>query len=165
MVDRPLLDPTALNGFPGAPFTAGVAAAAAGQIRDECAWHIAPEITETVTIWTDRDAVALLPSLKVKEVLAVRDADGNAVDGWKVKSNGVLRRTSGCWPEEIEVEFTHGYETCPSGLVAVVAERARDIKSGRVKSESLAGRSVSLDTGAGDGSTNAIAKYALPGRP
>lgn len=164
MVEQPLLDPTALTGFPGAPFPASVVNSAAGQVRDECEWHIAPEVTETILVSTGRGSVALLPSLKVKEVLAVRDGDGNAIEGWKAKPNGVLRRTSGCWPDEIEVEFTHGYATCPDSLLAVVADRARRIKGGGVKAESLAGRSIQLDTGP-DAGQSSVSKYKLPERP
>jgi hypothetical protein len=138
--------------------------AAAGQVRAECDWHIAPEVTETLTLETDCGTVVLLPSLYVKSVDEVRSEDGTVLTGWKWRQNGVLRYKSG-WPDVIEVDLVHGYTKCPDELVAVVAERAQRIKGGGVKSESLAGRSVSLEVGPGQVSAEVVARYTRPGRP
>lgn len=164
MVDVPLVGSGDLTGFPGAPFSDGVVAAAAGQVRAVCGWHLAPAVAETVALVTGGSAVALLPSLRVVSVQEVRDEDGNVLTGWRFRPNGVLRLPGG-WPDVIEVDFTHGHESCPSELVAVVAEFARGIKAGGVKAESLAGRSVQLDTTPGGVSAEVIARYSLPERP
>ena len=164
MVDEPLLDPAQVLGFPGAPFPAGVVSAAAGQVRDDCGWHIAPEVTETVTLYTDRGTVALLPSLNVVSVSEVRREDGTVIEGWRVRPNGVLSRAHR-WPSVIEVDFVHGYRVCPSGLLSVIAERAQRIRGGGVKAESLSGRSVSLETAPGSVTDGVLSKYMLPGRP
>lgn len=160
----PLVSAAELTGFPGAPFVTAVVDAAAGQVRSECGWHIAPVVTETVTLDTGGSTVVLLPSLLVSSVTAVRDEDGVVLTGWKSRPNGVLRYTGG-WPEVIQVDITHGYATCPPELIAVVAERAQRIKGGRVKAESLAGRSVSLDTASNQDGSGVIARYTIPGRP
>ena len=164
MVDEPLVQPADMEGFPGAPFSSGVLAAAAGQVRDDCSWHIAPEVTETITVETGGGTVALLPSLNVVSVAEVRTEAGAVIEGWKFRPHGVLRRAGG-WPDVIEVDFTHGYKKCPSGLLSVIAERAQRIKGGGVKSESLSGRSVSLETAPGSVTDGVLSKYMLPGRP
>lgn len=164
MVDVPLVSAADLTGFPGAPFATAVVDAAAGQVRAECGWHIAPGVTETVTLDPAGSTVVLLPSLQVSSVTAVRAEDGTAITGWKSRPNGVLRYSAG-WPETITVDFTHGYAKCPPELVAVIAERANRIKGGGVKSESLAGRSVALDTAQGEVTPEVIARYTIPGRP
>jgi hypothetical protein len=164
MVSDPLVIASDMDGFPGAPFPANVLDSAAGQIRDECGWHIAPTVTETVTLATGGGRVVLLPSLNVSTVVSVTDDGGVALDGWKVTPNGVIRRSSN-WPEVIVVQFTHGFPSCPASLKAVIAERAKDIRdAGRVKAESLASRSVALDLGSSR-SESVLAKYTLPGRP
>lgn len=164
MVDVALVGSSDLVGFPGAPFSDGVAAAAGGQVRALCGWHVAPVVTETVTVETGGSAVVLLPSLRVVSVSEVRDEDGNVLTGWKVRPNGVLRVPGG-WPDVIEVDLEHGHAKCPGELVAVVAEFARSIKAGGVKAESLAGRSVQLDTTPGGVSADILARYTLPERP
>lgn len=164
MVDVALVGSSDLVGFPGAPFSDGVAAAAGGQVRALCGWHVAPQVTETLVVETGGSVVVLLPSLRVASVAEVRDGDGNVLGGWRVRPNGVLRRDAG-WPDVIEVDLTHGYDKCPAELIAVVAEFARSIKAGGVKAESLAGRSVQLDTTPGGVSADILARYSIPERP
>ena len=164
MVDQPLLNAAALTGFPGAPFTAAVVDPAAGHVRALCGWHVAPVVTETVTVETGASSVVLLPSLRVVSVAEVRDEDGNVLTGWKVRPNGVLRIPGG-WPDVIEVDLKHGHESCPSELAAVVAEHARRVSAGGVKAESLSGRSVQLDTLPSSSAAAALDRHTLPGRP
>lgn len=164
MVSEPLVSPAEVVGFPGAPFSSGVVSAAAGQVRDDCGWHIAPEVTETITLDTGGGTVVLLPSLNVVSVNEVRREDGTVIEGWKFRPHGVLRRAGG-WPDVIEVDFTHGYKACPPGLLSVIAERAQRIRGGGVKAESLSGRSVSLETAPGSVTDGVLSKYMLPGRP
>lgn len=163
MVEEPLAQATDLLGFPGAPFSPGVVAAAAGQVRDACGWHIAPKVVETIEVETGGGTVVLLPSLAVVSVTEVKSGE-TVLTGWRVASNGVLRRPAG-WPATITVTLEHGYAKCPPGLFAVIAEHGQRIKSGAVKSESLSGRSVSLDTSSTSASTDTLARYTLPPRP
>lgn len=166
MVDEPLVDETALRDYPGAPFLPDVVAGAAGAIRAEAGWHIAPTVTETVEVETGGGVVALLPSLHVVSVDEVRDLDGKVLDGWRVsKSSGVLRRTAGRWPEAIEVDLTHGYAKCPPELLPVVAERAQRGKAGIVRQENIGARSLSLAQNDDPVSGEVLARYALPPRP
>lgn len=165
MVEQPLVQPADLEGFPGAPFPAGVVTAAGGQVRAECEWHIAPTITETVTVETGRSTVALLPSLHVVNVTAIRDEDGKVLDGWRVtKNTGVLTRKAG-WPEVIEVDLEHGYPSCPPELLPVVAQRAQRVKAGIVTQENIGARSVSFRAEPFTASVDVVARYKLPPRP
>lgn len=163
MVDVPLVASADLSGFRGAPFAASVAEAAAESVRAECAWHIAPSVTETVKL-RGEGGVVLLPSLRVTGVASITDADGNPVEGWEWWPNGVVE-VSGSFPRIVNVTFTHGYESCPKELLPIIAERAQSQASGRIKSEALAGRSVSLEGGYDPVTSVVLARYKLNGGP
>src|SRR5690625_590158 len=156
-----------LTGFPGAPFDEGVVAAAADAVRVGAGWHIAPVRTETVDVDTDSGRVALLPSLRVIKVAEVRDAEtGDVLTGWRLsKHRGTLTRKSGSWPPLIEVDLTHGYESCPPALFPVIAERAQRQRAGLAAQESLGSRSVSYRVNYDAVSAGILARFALPARP
>ena len=162
-----LIDPSDLGEFPGAPFPAAVVNGAAGAIRAEAGWHIAPQVTETVEVETGCSRVALLPSLLVVDVTEVRDADtGKVLDGWRVsRARGVLRRRHGVWPEAIEVDLTHGYEKCPAELLPVIAERAQRGRAGLVRQENIGARSVAFAQTYDSSNVGTLARYTLPPRP
>lgn len=159
-----LIQAADLVGFRGAPFAAAVLAAAAESVRADCEWHIAPSVTETRKL-RGGDRVLILRSLRVTAVTSILDADGNAIDGWDWWENGVVERRSGVFPKSVTVTFTHGYTTCPKELLPIIAERALSQASGRIKSEALAGRAVSLEGGYDPAGSGVLAKYALNGRP
>lgn len=166
MVLFDLVEPEDLGEFPGAPFPRALVAAAAGAVRAEAGWHIAPVMFETVEVETGCGSVAMLPSLRVTRVVEVRDLSGGVLDGWRVsRASGVLRRVSGRWPDVIEVDFEHGYDVCPPELVPVVAERAQRGKAGIVRQENLGSRSISLAQNDDPVSGEVLARYALPPRP
>jgi len=158
----PLVAVSDLVGFRGAPFPAAVTQAAAESVRSECGWHIAPRIEQTIMVRTGGGDTVLLPSLQVAEVASVTDRAGAAVDGWEVWSNGILERPGG-FPRTIVVTFTHGYTACPKDLLGIIAERASAQAAGRVKAESLAGRSVQLDGGYDPLTQTIINAYRLTG--
>lgn len=164
MVDAPLVEAVDLSEFRGAPFTLAVVGAAAESVRDECGWHIAPSAMESVRV-RGGSRVVLLPSLHVTDVASVVDGDGVAVTGWDWFENGVLELPSGVFPRVVSVTFTHGYASCPRALLPIVAERASAQAAGRIKSEALAGRSVSLEGGYDPVTAPVLARYKLPTRP
>lgn len=154
---EPLIDPGTIVGFPSE-----AVARAAAEVRDEAGWHIAPVITETLTLNGRGGQVLVVPSLRIVEVIAARDvtdpASPRVLGGWRVdKSAGLLHRDAG-WPRgvaSVEVELRHGFTACPLPLHGVIRERCQlaGINPG-VRSESLASRSVQfglvgvVDTGA-----------------
>src|SRR5690606_41139744 len=89
--EEPLIEASALAGFPGAPFSAAQVRSAADSLRTQAGWHIAPTIEQTVEVYTGRGRIALLPSLHVVDVLRVEDAsNGREVTGWRVRRQAGL---------------------------------------------------------------------------
>lgn len=158
-----LIQAADLNGFRGSPFADNVAEAAAESVRAECGWHIAPPVTETLKIRT-YGSVILLPSLHVTAVTSVTDSAGTLVTGWELFEGGILEFFTDT-PAYVTVTFTHGYPVCPKELLPIIAERAVSQASGRIKSEALAGRSVSLEGGYDPAASAVLARYKLNGRP
>lgn len=158
---EPLIQPAELNGFRGAPFPGNITEAAAESIRTQCEWHIAPSLDATLKVRAG-GSVILLPSLHVTAVASVVDNHGTAVAGWEWYPNGILERPAG-FPAFVSVTFTHGYPACPKELLPIIAERAVSQASGRIKSEALAGRSVSLEGGYDPDAARILAKYTLFG--
>lgn len=159
-----LVLPADLIGFPGAPFTPSTVGAAANQIRRTCGWHIAPELTETLTVDHDGSTVLHLPSLKVSEVTSVRDVTGSTpreITGWRWSGAGMV---SGHFPRgfrSIEITLTHGYSECPPDLLPVVASRTQR----RAMQESLGSRSVSYSSDGDQVFESALDAYRLGPRP
>jgi hypothetical protein len=137
-----------LDDFPGAPFADSVVQSAGETVRAEAGWHIAPEVTETLTVDSDGGRHLLLPTLRLVDVTEIRDVTGNTprvLTNWRQSGKGILYREGG-WPaglSALEVDLTHGYAECPSALLPAVAAYAQSIKrGGRVTQESLGSRSV-----------------------
>lgn len=167
-ITEPLVDASDLADFPGAPFTPSQVKAAADQIRDECGWHIAPQLTQTLALDSDGGRLLALPTLHLVEVTAVRDMTGtapNVLDGWRKSRIGLLERTAGVWPqglEAVEVTIVHGYEACPAALLPAIAARCQRFnKDGTVRQESLGSRSVSFGIIEGGDVSAALARYRL----
>lgn len=155
-----------LAGFPGAPFTDAVADAAGESVRDEAGWHIAPEVTETLTVWSEGGVALLLPSLRVVSVSEIRDVTGDTSEvltGWEDRGSGILYRATG-WPvnRRLEVDLVHGHTTVPKALLPVIAHRAQATKITGLSNVRLG--SLSIGSGAGDtadGDDATIRRYSL----
>lgn len=121
--------------YRGAPFDGDLLAAAGGAVRSHCGWHIAPRFEDHLVLVSGPAGRRLvLPTLNIVEVTGIRDVvSGTAVTGWRVGGSGMLIRDTG-WPrgeDNLEVTLTHGFDTCPPEVVAVVVERARTLGSTR----------------------------------
>jgi hypothetical protein len=142
-----LVTPGNLSGFPGAPFAETVLDAAVATVREEAGWHIAPVITETVTLDGPASGILMLPTRRVTAILSVTD-DGVLVDPTEfyLREGGYLQRRYSRWGgRKMTVEFTHGFDACPDTLLPIIAERARTLaRGGVVRQESLGSRSVSF---------------------
>lgn len=95
-------------------------------IRDFCGWHIAPSITQTLTLDGPGRRTLLLPSLHVTSIAEVTE-DGTAVpaDQFDWSEKGMLRRRSGVWSDRwrgITVELTHGHTSAPAGVLGVIVD-------------------------------------------
>lgn len=164
-----LATPEDLADFSGAPFSETLVRSAGASLRNECGWHIAPEVTETVVVDSDGGTVLPLPSLRVVEVTSVRDVTGEApriLTGWRLSPAGLLYLGGG-WPRgysAVEVTLTHGYDTCPPELLGLIAERSQRRGNPLVSSESIGGRSVTLRDPMASVSP-VLARYRLTGMP
>lgn len=111
-----------------------VLAAASRAVRAYCRWHVAPVVTETVTLDGDGSGRLLLPSLRVRAVTAVRSgglAQNLAHITWS--RSGLLLSgylLSGAY-RGIEVDLTHGHdlEDVPEVVSIVLQAAARALAS------------------------------------
>lgn len=156
---EPIATVSDLAAFNGAPFNQEVVTSAGDSIRDECGWHIAPEISTTM-MFRGEGSLILLPTMRLMDVSLVRDRNGYPVTGVDWLQNGILECPSG-FPPYVEVTFRHGYRACPPSLLGVIAERAAARSGGRIKSEALAGRSVSLEGGEDPVTSRVLNAYRL----
>lgn len=163
MEDEALAVAADLAGFKGAPFSPQIVEGAADSVRSDCGWHIAPLLTTTKKM-RGGGTVLILPTLNLVEVVSIKTTSGADVTDFDWLDNGVIERRHG-FPRFVEVVFRHGYEKCPPALLGVIAERASSGSYGRVKQESIGGRSVSLDSGYDSVGGAVVQKYTLPGRP
>lgn len=111
-----------------------IVAQAQGAIRRYCGWHIAPEVTETITLDGSGSKHLWLPSLHVTDVSEVTDlGDVVDTDDYDWSANGYIQRRSGCWTyraRQVTVTLTHGYSEIPPELVGVaVAVASRKLAS------------------------------------
>jgi hypothetical protein len=163
-----LAAPTDLADFPGAPFSDALVDSAVSAVRGEAGWHIAPAVTETVTVVSEGGTVLLVPSLRVTAVTEVRDVSGDtpeALTGWVLRRSGILERGYG-WPKRhaIEVDLTHGYAETPPELLPVLARRANDARAssaGQVRLGSLSVGTTSVGTAVTAADEAVVRRYSL----
>lgn len=166
-----LAAPADLTAFPGAPFDDDIVDAAVDAVRTAAGWHIAPVVSETVTVDAIGGVTLFLPTLRLTAVDEVRDLRGDTpvvLDGWRKSRSGMLSRAA-YWPcgfETVEADITHGYATTPPALFAVIAEycQMQSLNAG-VRQESAGGESVSYSASGAitPESAAVLAKYTLPG--
>lgn len=125
-----------LTDFPGAPFSQKIVDSAVRELRSRLGWHVAPVITETLTLDHDGGPDLVLPTRRIVSVTEIRDVSGTTpavVTGYRTSRNtGIVTR--GYWPcglSVLEVDLTHGYEIdpLPEDLLAAVASMASYFKS------------------------------------
>ena len=171
MTDTPMLTTEQLK--PWGLYPQATIDAVVQQVRARCEWHIAPEVTETLTLDARGADYIMLPSLRVVEVTAVRVWDDAAralvpATGWSLRTgwsaNGMLYRPGG-WPDAfraVEVDLRHGYAEAPADLAKMVAERTER----RVVQESLQGHSLTYsDDAASYGLESPLDAYRIPLEP
>lgn len=165
-----MIEPEDLAHLPGAPFSDAEVDAAVAAVRLAAGWHIAPVREETVTLdVAPRDSWLRLPTLALRSVSGVRDADDNsviAVDRYRVSAQlGQVRKRSGYWPHgygRIEVDITHGFDEAPAELLAVIAEAASTARRDQsVTQETMGPFSVSLGSGGAGHLGNPIGTGAI----
>jgi hypothetical protein len=104
---------------------------AEAEVRSYCGWHVAPTQRETFVVHGDGVHIAMLPSLRVTQLHALRvngrDYDAAAIE-WA--GSGIIRLASTSTKlRGVEVEVTHGFDDWPLEVLAVIerlAQRAED---------------------------------------
>ena len=129
--------------------------AAQASVRAYCGWHIAPSMTQTMTLDSEGGSTLMLPSLHVTDVSSIT-ADGEDLADkadWSV--DGMIRLRSGRFPDRfraVQVTFTHGFEINEvpdvSSIILSLARRAA-AGPGVIASQSANGSSVSYLTAGG----------------
>jgi len=141
-----LVTASGLAHLPGAPFSDAQVDGAVAALRRYLGWHVAPEREETFVLDTlPMDDVLRLPTRKLVSVVEIRRGDDDSV--YPVSTYQVsflrsrIRRLGTYWPYgygAVEVDVTHGFESCPLELLAplgqviVATRRDRSIKSVQV---------------------------------
>lgn len=163
-----LAAPSDLTSYPGAPFTDALVDAAVATLRRIAGWHIAPSITETVTVDGPATKLLVLPTLWLTSVTAVRDVSGAtpiALSNWRAARAGMLRRVGG-WPRgflTVTADIVHGYATTPPELFPVVAGLCNLIMlDPDVAQESLGSWSVTARETLGTTQAETLGGYTLP---
>jgi hypothetical protein len=118
--------------------------AAVASVRAYCGWHIAPEVTETLTVDGSGTSVQMLPTLRLVDLISITNA-GSVVTDPEWSTSGMVR---GCWTSRLRgvvAEMRHGFEEWPSDLVAVIAEMVAGIAQARVSQVTSRSHQVSFD--------------------
>lgn len=103
------------------PLEAEIVDAACDEIRTVCGWHIAPAISETLTVDGPGGTVLILPTLWVTALTTITvEGAVLASTAYTWSRGAVVRRIDGgVWPTKqgsIAVALTHGYPACPPAV-------------------------------------------------
>lgn len=146
-------------------------------VRAYCGWHISPSREETVEVRGKGGRTLMLPSLHVTEVASVTVDDTllTVLDDYVWTASGIVDRGRySCWSDAlVEVVMTHGYETVPADVTAVVqaiAQRAVDNPSSLISETAGPFSETYSSTGAGHLSTlslleserDTLRRYRIP---
>lgn len=153
--------------------------AVTGEVTDLCGWHIAPSLTETVTVDGSGSEVQGLPTLHLTALTSVTEL-GTAVDVADIdwSADGSLARRESWWTNRrrgVVAEIEHGYAATPPALVALIcgASSRAMANPGGVVQERSGGESVTY-TYTASGTPSVLTKqerrilerrYQIPGRP
>ena len=143
---------------------AAVWAKAVHKVRGYCGWHIAPAVTETVTMDGTGGPVQFIPTLHVIDLKSVTDDGAQVVDPEWSRS-GMIRK-HGCWTRKLRgvvAEVEHGYEDWPDDLLDVIEEIAGDVRQGRVSQVTSRSHQVSFDLNIdNEARFSVLDRYRLP---
>lgn len=140
---------------------------ASGLIRSYCKWHIAPVVSELLTVDGSGIGLLQLPTLHVVSIESLTE-EGVACTDYEWSANGSLFRLHD-WSHKsrsIVVDLTHGYEEAPLEIQSVCLQLAARLLANPlgVKSEAAGGVSVTYASGVlGDYEKAALDPYRIGG--
>ena len=139
--------------------------AAVAKVRSHCRWHIAPSVTETVTVDGSGAPIIVLPTLRLTDLISITN-DGTAVTSPEWSTSGmVYRGTCASWSPKfrsVVAEMTHGFDTWPEDLEAVTVELAAATSLAGVKQISSGSHQVSFETSMNAHVLETLERYKLP---
>lgn len=138
-------------------------ASAVERIREHCGWHIAPEVTETVTIDGPGGSVVALPTLRLTDLVSITN-DGATVVEPEWSRSGVVRTYRWTWKMRgVVAEMTHGFEQWPYELERVAAELAATTSApAGVRQVSSGPHQVTFEPGLTLAQAEILGRYQLP---
>jgi hypothetical protein len=150
--------PTAPTGVDADTWEAVVA-----EVRAFCGWHIAPEVTETITLDGPGSHLLVLPTLRLVDLVSITN-DGAAVTDPEWSASGMVRAY--CWTRKfrgVVAEITHGYEEWPTDLLAVMTEMASSASGlAGVKAVTSGAHQVTFETSTRPGQFDVLGRYQIP---
>lgn len=135
--------------YPPAPTGVDKAAweSAFSAARLHCGWHIAPQVSETVTVDGSGRFIQTLPTKYLVDLTSITN-DGHAVARPDWSQMGLVEQRYNRWTARfrgVVAEMTHGYEELPKELEAVLTAVARGDFSGVTSQVTNGGHQVSFD--------------------
>lgn len=125
--------------------------AAQAAVRAYCGWHVAPQLTRTITVDSYGGQTLLLPTKHIVDVTNVTVSGVDCTSNVQWSEAGILRLNNGCFPDglrDVQVSLTDGYDPqeVPQimTLLVTLAKRAQ-IQPG-IASQSVNGASISYST-------------------
>lgn len=147
-------------------------------VRAYCGWHVAPSKPGTATLRaTPGASVLLLPSLHVTAVtVTVNGVELVAGTDYTWDEHGILKSYWWSTAYDVEIEFTHGYDTVPAEVAAIVqaaAVRAVANPGSLVRTQagpfsetySQSGINQVIPLTLLDAEKTVLDEYRIPGRP
>lgn len=134
-------------------------------IRGYCGWHIAPVVTETVTVDGSGTWEQLLPTLRLVALNSITN-DGAAVLDPEWSTSGIVR---GAWTRRyrgVVANMTHGYSEWPAELLSLAGDAVAAAGRGGVSSVTSRAHQVrfnaaTLVAALGDGQQSTLDRYRL----
>lgn len=150
--------------------------AAAEAVRGWCHWHIAPSITETVTLDGNGTHLQPLSTRHLTAVTTVVENGKTLVEGtdYDWSQDGLLWRHQrsctcrGGWTNRfrgITATITHGYAVCPTEIAGVIARLAKAASTELVAQETAGPYAVAyrdIDIATDPYAQFVLAKYTIP---
>lgn len=146
---------------------------AAEIVREYCGWHIAPSITEQVTVDGPGRTALLLPTLHLTGIDLITE-DGIDLDPsvYQWSESGIVDGRWWTWRRRgLAITMTHGYPVCPLPVRAVVARMAAGAAGPRDSAVQIGQVRVQRDAnterargGIDDYGAAILARYCLPPR-
>lgn len=100
--------------------------AACAAVRAYCRWHIAPSVSEVLTLDGSGCPIQFLPTLRLTALTSITN-DGVVVTDPEWSQAGMVRGPR-CWSPKwrsVVATITHGYDECPAEVAQVITDMVK----------------------------------------